>query len=258
MFRDAPTKTEDLPRRNNINTLYRTRHSKIRKNGTADRGYRRKPGHQLPRILRILLFQKSPGTFRPGCRYCLPFKKGCDYGTRGVRKNTPDSRTSRPSRTKRSQSSRQNPETSIASPSVAVAIPVCYPQFNDLIERLGATEAPPHIGYTSGKGWDDPAIADLLIENGLTEISFTVFEVDPTLRKNYMHDPTPGRLACDPRTALRLQSISMQQRCPPRVNDGNVLEHTCRWLEDHGAKGLILMRFANATEQGLILENVPS
>ena len=29
------------------------------------------------------------------------------------------------------------------------------------------------------------------------------------------------------------------------------------WLEERGAKGLILMRFANATEQGLILENGP-
>ena len=44
-------------------------------------------------------------------------------------------------------------------------------------------EAPLHIGYTSGKGWDDPAIADLLIDNGLSELSFTVFATDPALRK---------------------------------------------------------------------------
>ena len=47
-----------------------------------------------------------------------------------------------------------------------------------------------------------------------------------------------------------------QSYCPV-VNDGAVLEHTCEWLEERGAKGLILMRFANATEQGLILENAP-
>ena len=50
----------------------------------------------------------------------------------------------------------------------------------------------------------------------------------------------------------------MQQRSVlPGVNDSEVLEHTCAWLEERGAKGLILMRFANTTEQGLILENAP-
>jgi methanogenesis marker radical SAM protein len=43
----------------------------------------------------------------------------------------------------------------------------------------------------------------------------------------------------------------------PGVNDGDILEHTCSWLEERGAKGLILMRFANSTEQGLILGNAP-
>ena len=43
----------------------------------------------------------------------------------------------------------------------------------------------------------------------------------------------------------------------PGVNDGKVLEETCQWLQDRGAKGMILMRFANTTEQGLILGNGP-
>ena len=43
----------------------------------------------------------------------------------------------------------------------------------------------------------------------------------------------------------------------PGINDGEVLEQTCEWLQDRGAKGLILMRFANETEQGLILGNGP-
>ena len=52
-------------------------------------------------------------------------------------------------------------------------------------------EAPIHIGYTSGKGFDDPDIADFLIDHGLAEVSFTVFSVDPQVRKQYMHDPYP-------------------------------------------------------------------
>ncbi len=43
----------------------------------------------------------------------------------------------------------------------------------------------------------------------------------------------------------------------PGINDGLVLEQTCEWLDERGAKGIILMRFANATEQGLILGNGP-
>jgi methanogenesis marker radical SAM protein len=43
----------------------------------------------------------------------------------------------------------------------------------------------------------------------------------------------------------------------PGVNDKEELERTCGDLEDMGAKGLILMRFANTTHQGLILGNAP-
>jgi methanogenesis marker radical SAM protein len=118
-------------------------------------------------------------------------------------------------------------------------------------------EAPLHIGYTSGKGWDDPAIADLLIDNGLSEISFTVFASDPVLRKRYMHDPTPEvslkiiERLCD---AVDVYAAAV---ILPGINDGDILERTCGWLDACGAKGLILMRFANSTEQGLILNNAP-
>ena len=135
--------------------------------------------------------------------------------------------------------------------------PSCYPRFSELIELLGSMEAPLHIGYTSGKGWDDPAVADLLIDNGLSELSFTVFATDPALRKCYMHDPTPEvslaileRLCgnCDVYAAAVIL---------PGINDGAVLERTCEWLQDRGAKGIILMRFANTVQQGLVLGNGP-
>jgi len=135
--------------------------------------------------------------------------------------------------------------------------PSCYPQFADLIGLLGSTEAPLHIGYTSGKGWDDPAIADLLIENGLSEISFTVFSVDPALRKKYMHDPSPEASLAILEKLCGAVDVYAATVVLPGVNDGKVLEATCQWLQDRGAKGLILMRFANNTDQGLILGNGP-
>jgi methanogenesis marker radical SAM protein len=135
--------------------------------------------------------------------------------------------------------------------------PSCYPQFTDLIELLSGMDVPLHIGYTSGKGFDDVKIADFLIDHGLSEVSFTVFSVDPKKRKRYMHDPSPG-------VSLRV----LERLCGeidvygaavvlPGINDGKYLDDTCEWLEDRGAKGLILMRFANTTRQGLILGNAP-
>src|SRR5208337_2450637 len=192
-----------------------------------------------------------------GCRYCLPFKTGCDYCTRGVREEYTGFKDLR----------------TIADEILAVlqtksgdldritisggGDPSCYPQFTNLIELLGATEAPLHIGYTSGKGWDDEKIADLLIENGLAECSFTVFAADPALRKRWMHDPTPEASLAILERLCSAADVYAAAVVLPGVNDGEVLEHTCAWLEDRGARGLILMRFANTTEQGLILENAP-
>ena len=135
--------------------------------------------------------------------------------------------------------------------------PSCYPEFRDLIELLGSMEVPLHIGYTSGKGFDDPGIADFLIDNGLAEVSYTIFAADPELRREWMHDPTPE-------TSLEILDrlcgavdVYAAAVIIPGVNDGEILEETCAWLEERGAKGLILMRFANRTDQGLILGNAP-
>ncbi len=137
--------------------------------------------------------------------------------------------------------------------------PSCYPEFGDLVELLGSMEVPLHIGYTSGKGgFDDPAVADHLIENGLSEVSYTVFAADPPeLRRQWMHDPTPeASLAVLDRLCGAID-VYAAAVVVPGVNDGEVLEETCAWLEERGAKGLILMRFANRTDQGLILGNTP-
>ncbi|MGA9086041.1 MAG: methyl coenzyme M reductase-arginine methyltransferase Mmp10 [Methanoregula sp.] len=192
-----------------------------------------------------------------GCRYCLPFKTGCDYCTKGVREEYTgfkDLRTIADETLAALQTKSGDLDRVTISGG---GDPSCYPQFTDLIELLGATEAPLHIGYTSGKGWDDPAVADLLIENGLAECSFTVFAADPALRKRWMHDPTPDASLAILERLCGSVDLYAAAVVLPGVNDGAVLEHTCEWLEERGAKGLILMRFANATEQGLILENAP-
>ncbi|MDD3857986.1 MAG: methyl coenzyme M reductase-arginine methyltransferase Mmp10, partial [Methanoculleus sp.] len=98
---------------------------------------------------------------------------------------------------------------------------------------------------------------DHLIENGLSEVSYTVFAADPELRRQWMHDPTPeASLAVLDRLCGAID-VYAAAVVIPGVNDGEVLEETCAWLEERGAKGLILMRFANRTDQGLILGNAP-
>jgi len=202
-------------------------------------------------------FKKVRGVQPLGCRYCLPFKKGCDYCTRGVKEEYAGFKDLR-TIADETLASLQSKQGEIERITISGGgDPSCYPHFKDLIELLGSTEAPLHIGYTSGKGWDDPAIADLLIENGLTEISFTVFATDPKLRKKYMHDPTPEASLAILEKLCGAVDVYAATVVLPGVNDGKVLEATCQWLQDRGAKGLILMRFANATEQGLILENGP-
>jgi methanogenesis marker radical SAM protein len=202
-------------------------------------------------------FKKVRGVQPLGCRYCLPFKKGCDYCTRGVKEEYSGFKDLR-SIADETLAALQSKQGDIERITISGGgDPSCYPHFKDLIELLGSTEAPLHIGYTSGKGWDDLAIADLLIDNGLSEISFTVFATDPKLRKKYMHDPTPEASLAILEKLCGAVDVYAATVVLPGVNDGKVLEETCQWLQDRGAKGLILMRFANNADQGLILGNGP-
>ncbi|MGD0080612.1 MAG: methyl coenzyme M reductase-arginine methyltransferase Mmp10 [Methanoregula sp.] len=215
------------------------------------------PGINCRGFCEYCYFKKVRGVQPLGCRYCLPFKKGCDYCTRGVKEEYAgfkDLKTIADETLANLQSKQGEIERITISGG---GDPSCYPRFAELIELLGSTEAPLHIGYTSGKGWDDPAIADLLIENGLTEISFTVFATDLKLRKKYMHDPTPEASLAILERLCGAADVYAAAVVLPGVNDGKVLEETCRWLQDRGAKGLILMRFANNADQGLILGNGP-
>jgi methanogenesis marker radical SAM protein len=215
------------------------------------------PGINCRGFCEYCYFKKVRGVQPLGCRYCLPFKKGCDYCTRGIREEYSgfkDLKTIADETLANLQGKSGDLERITISGG---GDPSCYPRFNELIELLGSMEAPLHIGYTSGKGWDDPAIADLLIDNGLSELSFTVFASDPALRKRYMHDPTPEASLTILEKLCENVDVYAAAVILPGINDGSVLEQTCEWLQDRGAKGIILMRFANAVEQGLILGNGP-
>ena len=216
-----------------------------------------RPGLDCRGFCSYCYFKHVQGTTSFGCKYCLPFQKGCDYCTRGVREQYSgfkDLRTVADEILGNLQVMTDNVDRITISGG---GDPSCYPEFRDLVELLASMEAPIHIGYTSGKGFDDPDVADFLVENGLSEVSYTVFAADPDLRRRWMNDPTPeASLAVLDRLCGAID-VYAAAVIIPGVNDGETLEKTCAWLEERGAKGLILMRFANRTDQGLILGNAP-
>lgn len=192
-----------------------------------------------------------------GCKYCLPYTKGCDYCSRSVQEKYSGFFSLREIADK-ILADLQCLTGDLSRVTVSGGgDPSCYPDFIALFELISSLEAPLHIGYTSGKGFDDPDIAEFLVEKGLTEISFTVFSANPGLRRQYMNDPTPDASLEIIRRLAGMIDVYAALVILPGINDGDELVKTIRWLEETGVKGVILMRFANTLNQGLILENAP-
>jgi len=132
-----------------------------------------------------------------------------------------------------------------------------YPDLIPLCEYIGNIGLKIHLGYTSGKGFKDLDTAKALVDAGVDEVTFSVFSTDPDMRREWLNDRNARiSLKC-----LEYFCENCEVHCAviviPGVNDGEVLNRTLSDLVDWGAKGAILMRFANTTEQGLILKNAP-
>lgn len=216
-----------------------------------------KPGKDCRGFCSYCYFKHAKDVPPFGCRYCMPFKKGCDYCSKGVKEEYTGFYSLK------DVADHFLADLQMISGDISkITIsgggdPSCYPEFTSLIEILGSLNVPLHIGYTSGKGFDDVGIADFMIENNMKEVSFTIFASDPALRAKYMHDPTPqASLDIMERLAAKIDVYAALVLLA-EVNDGEVLWNTLRWLEKIGVKGVILMRFANRENQGLILDNAP-
>ncbi|WP_406657837.1 methyl coenzyme M reductase-arginine methyltransferase Mmp10 [Methanolobus sp. ZRKC2] len=192
-----------------------------------------------------------------GCKYCFPFKKGCDYCTRGVREAysgfKPAQFVFQETYQKINFSSGDIDKITISGGGDVS----CYPELMPLVANLSQFGYPIHLGYTSGKGFSEGNEAEFYIGYGVTEVSFTVFSTNPEIRGKYMNDSEPEAslkvlrdfcASCDVYAAIVLI---------PGINDGKELKKTLDDLEEMGAKGAILMRFANKCEEGLILGNAP-
>lgn len=133
----------------------------------------------------------------------------------------------------------------------------CYPHLLELTKGIHDMGLPIHLGYTSGKGIDDVSTVDKLINNGVIETTYTAFSTDAKLREKWMYDPTADVSIQALKRFCESCDVHAASIIIPGVNDGDILAKTCADLESWGAKALILMRFANTANQGLILNNGP-
>jgi NifB/MoaA-like Fe-S oxidoreductase len=103
----------------------------------------------------------------------------------------------------------------------------CYPYLLDITSAFSQWNIPIHLGYTSGKGIDDPQMATDLLSHGVEEVTFTVFSTNPELRKTWMGDKNP-QASLD---ALKIFSENCEVHAAavilPGINDGEDLRKTC-------------------------------
>ncbi len=190
-----------------------------------------------------------------GCKHCLPFQKGCNYCTKNVREGYSGFKPFSIVAQEVQQALFFNKNISKFNVSGGGDVS-SYPELKSLVKFLSQFKKPIHLGYTSGKGLKKED-ALFFIEHGVSEVTFTVFATQPELRRKYMNDKTPEDSLEALRTLAENCTVYAAAVLIPGVNDGDALLKTCEDLEKMGVKGLILMRFANAYEQGLILGNAP-
>ena len=216
------------------------------------------PGKDCNGFCKYCYFRKVKEIKTFGCAHCLPNKIGCERCTKGVAD---------------SQSEFKNPmevmneiQTTLMMNMVQGKVNAyisgggdisCYPHLEGLTSSLNQFSITSTLGYTSGKGINDSNIAARLINNGVEEVTFTVFSTDPQLRKEWVKDKHPNEALNACKIFAENIKLTAASVIIPGVNDGDVLRQTCNTLEEWGAKGILLMRFANTFNEGLILGNEP-
>ena len=216
------------------------------------------PGKDCNGFCKYCYFRKVKEIKSFGCAHCLPNKIGCDRCSKGV------SETQRAFKspfevmnevqTAMMMSMRQGEISAYISGGGDIS---CYPHLETLTANLNQFSISSILGYTSGKGITDSSTVTRLINNGVEEVSFTIFASDPKLRKEWVKDPNPQEALKSCQMFCESIDLTGAAVIIPGVNDGDVLRETCNSLEEWGAKGMLLMRFANTFNEGLILGNEP-
>lgn len=217
------------------------------------------PGKDCNGFCKYCYFRKVKEREPFGCSNCLPNKIGCERCSEVIRESGNEFRNPFEVLTDLQNALMMQP---IRDNDLKVNISgggdvSCYPYLLDLTAGINQYSLPSHLGYTSGKGMENSEIATKLINNGVDEVTFTIFSDNPAIRKEWLKDKhaEESLKACK----LFAENIDLTAASViiPGVNDGEVLRETCNSLEEWGARGIILMRFANTFNEGLILGNGP-
>lgn len=217
------------------------------------------PGRDCNGFCKYCYFRKVKEMKTFGCAHCPPNKIGCERCTKGVAESqgafkAPFEVMNEVQTALMMNMVRDGDISAYISGGGDIS---CYPYLESLTSSLNQISIPSVLGYTCGKGITDCEVATRLINNGVNEVSFTIFSSNPQLRKQWVKDPSPQEAlkACQ----IFCENIDLTGASViiPGVNDGDVLRETCNSLEEWGAKGMLLMRFANTLNEGLILGNEP-
>jgi methanogenesis marker radical SAM protein len=219
----------------------------------ADVGGR--PGIDCRGFCSYCYFKGVRGVKPFGCKFCMPFQKGCDYCSRAIVEGYPGWKPLDSVVFEVAQKCFGDiPDKITISGGGDLS---CYPDLLTLTKTLSQEIVPIHLGYTSGKGFNRGDEAASLVKAGVHEVTFTVFSTKPQLRLKYMGDKHAEAALSNLKIFCENCEVYCAAVLIPGVNDGAELEKTCSDLVEMGAKGLILMRFANSRDQGLILGNDP-
>lgn len=216
------------------------------------------PGKDCNGFCKYCYFRKVKEIKSFGCAHCLPNKIGCERCSKGIADAQSDFKSPFEVMNEVQNTIMMNQGYGDIIANISGGGDVsCYPYLEQLTANLNQFSISSHLSYTCGKGITDSTIATRLINNNVNEVTFTVFSTDPNLRHKWVKDPNPiealnaCKIFCE---NIKLTGASV---IIPGVNDGDKLRQTCNSLEEWGAKGFILMRFANTFNEGLILGNEP-
>lgn len=217
------------------------------------------PGKDCRGFCKYCYFRKAKEGTPFGCKLCSPGRIGCDHCSTGVREINngfipPFVVVGSVQNSLLMGGYKDNNLKINISGGGDVS---CYPHLLEISSAFKELNLPIHLGYTSGKGIDDAKMAEDLISMGVEEVTFTVFSTDSLIRKKWMGDENPEASLKALRVFCESSEVHAAAVIVPGANDGAQLFQTCSDLEEWGAKALILMRFANFENQGLILGNEP-
>ena len=150
------------------------------------------PGKDCNGFCKYCYFRKVKEVKSFGCAHCLPNKIGCERCSKGVSET---------------QGVFKSPFEVINEVQTALMMNMgggdisayisgggdisCYPHLETLTANLNQFSISSVLGYTCGKGITDSTVATRLIDNGVNEVSFTIFASDPQLRREWVKDPNP-------------------------------------------------------------------